>query len=197
MLGSIQRGPSYTLNTPSISLSSSIFWNFILLAAHISKLLHTSPFSLQRYLFLDNTITLHLSHHTIIHYPSFHTSLYWNFIIFVAQNTSLSHSLFFHTKSPFLESNITHNTNNLMYLLYLTFIVSDLILPYVLQTHSSQNTHTHFSYIFKHHISQYIYIYIYIFIFLTISTHLKTYQNTLPKTHYKSPFSWKAYGHQY
>jgi len=43
-----------------------------------------------------------------------------------------------------------------MYLLYLTSI--SLILPYIFQTHSSQNIHAYFSYIFKLHISQSIYI---------------------------------------
>ena len=32
-----------------------------------------------------------------------------------------------------------------------------------------------------------------IYIFLTISTHLKNISNTLPRTHYKSPFLWKIY----
>ena len=36
-------------------------------AAYISKLFHTSPSPLQKYLFLDNTITLQLLHHTITH----------------------------------------------------------------------------------------------------------------------------------
>ena len=50
---------------------------------------------------------------------------------------------------------------------------------------STYNSYTYY----KHHISQYIYIYI----FLTISTHLKNISNTLPRTHYKSPFLWKIY----
>ena len=110
---------------PSIPLSSSIFWNSIYLAAHTSKLLHTSPSPLQRYLFLDNTITLlHLSHHTIIHYPSFPHFIMLKLHHFCyPKHISLSFFIS-HTKSPFLESNITHNTNNLMYLLYLTFILS-------------------------------------------------------------------------
>ena len=94
-----------------------------------------------------------------------------------------------------------------MYLLYLTSMY--LTLPYILQTHSSQNTQAYFSCIFKlhvsqkytytrsmsnkvstynsytyykHHISQYIYI------FLTISTHLKTYQ-ILFQEHITKPLS--------
>ena len=96
-----------------------------------------------------------------------------------------------------------------------------LTLPYILQTHSSQNTRTYSSYIFKLHISQsihiqdpcptkylhiilihitntiyhniYIYIYICMYVFLTISTHLKTYQTLFHELIAKSPFSWKIY----
>ena len=46
---------------------------------------------------------------------------------------------------------------------------------------STYNSYTYY----KHHISQYI--------FLTISTHHKNISNTLPRTHYKSPFLWKIY----
>ena len=81
-----------------------------------------------------------------------------------------------------------------MYLLCLTSV--SLILPYILQTHSSQNIHTNFSYIFKLYVSQSNYIqnpystkYLHIFlihltntlshktyIFITIFIHLKRYQ---------------------
>ena len=81
-----------------------------------------------------------------------------------------------------------------MYLLYLISI--SLILPYILQTHPSQNIHTYFSYIFELHVSQSNYIqnpystkYLHIipiritntifhktYIFFTIFMHLKRYQ---------------------
>ena len=81
-----------------------------------------------------------------------------------------------------------------LHVIYLTF-------PYILQTHSLQNTHTYFSYIFKLHVSQSIHIqdlcptkYLHIIpihitnpishkihILLTISTHLKTYQTLFQK----------------
>ena len=81
-----------------------------------------------------------------------------------------------------------------MYLLYLISI--SLILPYVLQTHPSQNIHTYFSYIFELLVSQSNYIqdpystkYLHIipiritntishktYIFFTIFIHLKRYQ---------------------
>ena len=73
-----------------------------------------------------------------------------------------------------------------MHLLYLTSI--SLILPYILQTHSSQNIHTYFSYILQTpYLKIYIYIYIYIYIFLTISIHLKRYQ-TLFQEHVTKTF---------
>ena len=99
-----------------------------------------------------------------------------------------------------------------MYLLYLTLI--SLILPYILQTHSSQNIRTYFSYIFKLYVSQSNYIqdpystkYLHIFliyltntlshkayIFLTIFIYLKRYQ-ILFQEHVTEPFSWKAYNY--
>ena len=99
-----------------------------------------------------------------------------------------------------------------MYLLYITLI--SLILPYILQTHSSQNIHTYFSYIFKLYISQSNYIqdsypikYLHIFlihltntlshkiyIFLTIFIHLKRYQ-ILFQEHVTKSFSWKTYNY--
>ena len=92
-----------------------------------------------------------------------------------------------------------------MYVLYLTLI--SLLLPYILQTHSSQNIHTYFSYNFnKIHISQSIYIqdpnstkYLYIlpihitntishktYIFLIIFIHLKRYQTLFQKNFTKA-----------
>ena len=107
-----------------------------------------------------------------------------------------------------------------MYLLHLTFILSISHFHIFYKTHSSQNTHSYSSYIFKLHVShsihildpcptkylhiipiyitntishKNIYIYIYIYIFLTISTHLKTYQTLFQELINKSPFSWKTY----
>ena len=94
------------------------------------------------------------------------------------------------------------------------------------KTHSSQNTHTYFSYISKLHISQSIHIqdlcptkYLQIilihitstisyniYIFLIISIHLKIYQTLFQELITKSPFLWKtktykikspSYGRQY
>ena len=99
-----------------------------------------------------------------------------------------------------------------MYLLYITLI--SLIIRYILQTHSSQNIHTYFSYIFKLYVSQSNYIqdpystkYLHIFlihltnnlshktyIFLTIFIHLKRYQ-ILFQEHVTKPFSWKRYNY--
>ena len=82
--------------------------------------------------------------------------------------------------------------------------------------HSSQNIHTYSSYIFKLHVSHSIHIqdpcptkYLHIilihstniishkiYIPLTISTHLKNILNTLPRTHYKSPYYERQY-HSY
>ena len=97
-----------------------------------------------------------------------------------------------------------------MYLLYSTFILSishfhifykHLPHKILIDTHHiSLNSMPHIAY--KIHVQQSIYIqflyilqtpYLTIYIFLTISTHLKTYQNILPRTHHKSPFSQKAY----
>ena len=99
-----------------------------------------------------------------------------------------------------------------MYLLHLTLI--SLILPYILQTHFSQNIHTDFLYIFKLYVSQSNYIldpystkYLHIFliyltnilshktyIFLTIFIYLKRYQ-MLFQEHDTRPFSWKTYNY--
>ena len=73
--------------------------------------------------FIDNNTT-HILQHTIIHYPSFSHSIILKLHHFCCPK-HISISFFIsHTKSPFFESNITHNTNNLMYSLYLTFILS-------------------------------------------------------------------------
>ena len=68
-------------------------------AAYISKLFHTSPFPLQKYLFLEHTIT---------HYPSLILKILK--LHHFATQKQISISFFIsHTKSPFLESNITHD----------------------------------------------------------------------------------------
>ena len=69
-------------------------------AAYISKLLHTSLSPLQKYLFLEHTIT---------YYPSLPHFNILKLHHFVAQK-HISISFFIsHAKSPFLESNITHD----------------------------------------------------------------------------------------
>ena len=153
------------------------------LAAHISKLLYTSPSPLQIYLFLDNTITLHLLHHTLHTIHLSHILIFWNFTYFAAKYT-FSHFPISLTKPLFIDNNITHILQHTiihypyfshsiilklhhfycskyifisfftifnLHIIYLTF-------PYILQIHSSQNTHTYFSYIFKLHVSQSIHI---------------------------------------
>ena len=137
------------------------------LATHISKLLHTSPSPLQRYLFIDNNTT-HILQHTIIHYPSFPHSIILKLRHFCCPK-HISISFFIsHTKSLFLESNITHNTNNIMYSLYLTFILSILCfhifykyIPHKIPIHTSHislNFMSHKVYIYKIHVQQSIYM---------------------------------------
>ena len=79
------------------------------LAAYISKFFHTSPSPLQKYLFLDSTITSHLLHHTITRYPSLPHFNILKLHLFATQK-HISISFFIsHTKPPFLERNITHD----------------------------------------------------------------------------------------
>ena len=73
-----------------------------------------------------------------------------------------------------------------MHLLYLTSI--SLILPYILQTHSSQNIHTYFSHILQ---TPYLKIYIY---FLPSPYILKDIKHS-SKNMLQKPFSWKAYNY--
>ena len=80
------------------------FWNLIHLAAHISKLLHTSPSPFQRYLFLDNTIILHLLHHTITQYPSLPTLHYSEISSFLLPKTHLHLILYFSYKISLLRN---------------------------------------------------------------------------------------------
>ena len=123
------------------------------------------PISLAKSFFIDNNTTHHYPL-PITHFS--HTPLFWNFIIFTVQK-HISISFFIsHTKSPFLESNITHNTNNIMYLLYSTFIlsishfhifykhISHKILIHT--SHISLNSMSHKVYIYKIHVQQSIYI---------------------------------------
>ena len=138
------------------------------LATHISKLLHTSPSPLQRYLFLDNTITSHILQDTIIHYLSFPCSIILKLHHFCCPKHISTLFFIFHTKSSFLESNITHNTNNLIYLLYFTFILSISsfhifykYIPHKIPIHTSHislNFMSHKVYIYKIHVQQSIYI---------------------------------------
>ena len=86
------------------SFWSSRFWNLIHLAAHISKLLHTSPSPFQRYLFLDNTIILHILHHTITQYPSLPTLHYSEISSFLLPKTHLHLILYFSYKISLLRN---------------------------------------------------------------------------------------------
>ena len=79
-------------------------------------------------------------------------------------NTSPYLSLFL-LQNLLLERNITHYhntkaipTTTIISCIYYILTSISLILPYILQTHSSQNIHTYFSYIFKLHVSQSNYI---------------------------------------
>ena len=121
--------------------------------------------SLAKSFFIENNTTHHYPL-PITHFS--HTPLFWNFIIFTIQK-HISISFFIsHTKYPFLESNITHNTNNLMYLLYLTFILSIShfyifykYIPHKIPIHTSHislNFMSHKVYIYKIHVQQSIYI---------------------------------------
>ena len=150
--------------------------------------------------------------YTIIHYPSFPHSIILKLYHFCCPK-HISISFFIsHTKSSFLESNITNviiqktipAATSTTFNLHLS--ISYFHLFY--KTHSSQNTHTFFSYISKLHISQSIHIQdpcptkyqriilIHIkniishniYIFLTISTHLKIYQTLFQELITKSSF---------
>ena len=81
-----------------------------------------------------------------------------------------------------------------MYLLHLTFI-SSISHFYIFYKHIPHKIPIHTPHISSNTIyhKKHTCIYIYIYIFLTISTHLKTYQNIIPRTHHKSPFSWRTY----
>ena len=96
------------INTHYSSLSHPLILKLHHFAAHISKHFHTSPSLLQKYLFLDNTITTHLLHHTIIHYPSFPRCIILKYYHFAAHK-HISISFFISlTILLFLESNITN-----------------------------------------------------------------------------------------
>ena len=135
--------------------------------------------------------------HTIIHYPSFLHSIILKLHHFCCLKYIFISFFISHTKSSFLESNIT-NVIIQKTILAATFTTFNLYLSILYfhlfyKTHSSQNTHTYFSYISKLHVSQNIHIqdscptkYLHIilihitniishniYIFLTISTHLK------------------------
>ena len=123
--------------------------------------------SLTKSLFIDNNTT-HILQHTIIHYPSFPHFIIQKLNHFCCPK-HISISFFIsHTKSPFLESNITHNTNNLMYSLCLTFIlsISHFYIFYkeippkmpIHTSHISLNFMSYKVYIFKIHVQQSIYM---------------------------------------
>ena len=161
----------------------------------ISILLHLYY---KKYLFLDNTITTHLLHHTIIHYPSFLHSIILKYYYFTAhKHISISFSISL-TIPLFLESNITNvvtqkttpaaTISSSIYYIYPSYYLSHTSIyftntfltnyPYILLTYIS-------NLFYKHHISQNIY-------FLP-SPYILMIPNTLPRTRYKNPFSWKAY----
>ena len=150
--------------------------------------------------------------HTIIHYPSFPHSIILKLHHFCFPKYISISFFIFHTKSSFLESNIT---NVIMQKIipaaaFTTFNLHLSISYFNLfyKTYSSQNTHTYFSYISKIHVSQSIHIqdpcptkYLHIipmhiintishniYIFLSISTHLKTTQTLFQKLINRSPF---------
>ena len=124
---------------------------------------YTSSSSLQKYLFIDNnTITSHLLHHTITHYPSlphFNTLKLHHFCC--PKHISISFFIS-HTKSPFLESNITNVIiqKTILAAAFTTFNLYLSISYFHLfhKTHSSQNTHIYFSCISKLHV-HIVYIY--------------------------------------
>ena len=173
------------------------------------------PISLTKSLFIDNNTT-HMLQYTIIYYPSFPHSIILKFHHFCCPK-HISISFFIsHTKSSFLESNITNVIiqKTIPTVVFTTFNLHLSISYFHLfyKTHSSQNTHTYFSYISKFHVSQSIHIqdscpikYLHIipihiantishniYIFLTISTHLKIYQTFFQELITKSHFLWKA-----
>ena len=161
----------------------------------------------------NNTIQ-HTYYNTITHYP---LPIFPHFILlkyhYLAAQKHISISFFIsHTKSPFLESNITNVIiKKIIPVTAFTTFNLHLSISYFhlyYKTHFSQNTHTYFSYISKLHVSQTIHIhdpcpikYLHIFpihitntishniyIFLTISTHLKTNQTLFQELITKSPF---------
>ena len=79
-----------------------------------------------------------------------------------------------------------------MYLLHLTFI-SFISHFHIFYKHIPHKIPIHTPHISSNTIYHKKHTCIYIYIFLTISTHLKTYQNIIPRTHHKSPFSWRTY----
>ena len=110
----------------------------------------------------------HNTHITTYHYPLSITHLFPHSIILKLHHLAQKHisiSFFIsHTKSPFSESNITNVIiqKTILVAAFTTFNLH-LSISYFhsfYKTHSSQNTPTYLSYIFKFQISQSIYIYI-------------------------------------
>ena len=109
---------------------------------------------------------------TPLHHTYYTTPLYTIHLFHTSNTLKLYHfcypkhisiSFFIsHTKSPFLESNITNviiqknNPSSSLTTFNLHLSISYFHLFY--KTHSSQNTHTYFSYISKLHVSQIIHI---------------------------------------
>ena len=203
-----------------IPLSFPIIWNSLHFAAISLKISIFFFISLTKSFFIDNNTT-HMLQHTIIYYPSFPHSIILKLHQFCYPK-HISISFFIsRTKSSFLESNITNViiqkiistaafTIFNLHIIYLT-------LPYILQTHSLQNTHTYSLWIFKHHVSQSVHIqdpyptkylhiipihiintishniYIYIYIYFLLSLHIiKTYQ-TLIQEHITKALSYGRY----
>ena len=119
------------------------------------------PISITKSLFIDNNTTDMLQH-TIIHYSSFPHLIILKLRHFCYPK-HISISFFIsHTKSSFLESNITNVIiqKTILATAFTTFNLHLSISYFHLfyKTHSSQNTHIYFSYISKLHISQSIHI---------------------------------------
>ena len=139
-----------------IPLPSPIIWNSLHFATISLKISISFFISLTKSLLIDNNTT-HILQHTIIHYPSFSHSIILKLHHFSCPK-HISISFFIsHKKSPFLESNIinviTQKTTPAIALATFNLHIIYLILPYILQTYSSQNTNTYLSYIFKFHVS--------------------------------------------
>ena len=139
---------------------------------------------------MDNTT--HILQHTIIHYPYFPHSIILKLHHFCCPKTHLHLIFYFSYKISLLrkQHNSWHNTNNLMYLLYLTFILSISHfhifykhIPHKIPTHTSHislNSMSHKVYIYKIHVQHSIYIQ---FLYIFQTPYLKKYIYSLPSPH--------------